>query len=545
MTLRGITLVARTELRRSWRTLTHSARGAVLIGGGLLFGLFYAVVAGGGGFFLASEIASPDAADFARTAFAAGPAGVTGVVAFVVLQRSVKKTGEPDGLNGLLTATDHPTVALGVVLAEFGRVVASIGVIVVAGAIGIAVGVASTRATLLAGVVAGTTAAVIVTVSIVAMLVATVTWAYAVGLGVRYVLARSAFVSRHRSILGIATTVVVLGGWIAITNTSAGQAVMTDLVTSTPFGWWADLVGVAVAGLPATPIHALLAAITVVGLGVTGPMVVVAISDRLWYVDPVQTEASATASRWTDRLLPGVLPTASAAVARKSWLRARRAPFTVQFAIFPYFFLIYQIQPAFASDPVPPTLAISAGLATAVAAGAAFSLNPIGGEGPVMPVVLLAAPSGWAFVTGLALAGALPGTVFALALVTVLGVALQTAPVVHVTGGALAVAGAAGLPAIATGIGTAVPKFETNEISGSEVVVPSGWAFGGYLLASAIALGPGVVGVYGSGLLADYTGVAAPLFAIGGLVCSLGVIVTFAIGSLWIGARRFEGYHLD
>ncbi|AWB27262.1 hypothetical protein [Halococcoides cellulosivorans] len=544
MTRHGIALVALTELRRSWRQLRDSARGVLLIVGGLLFGLFYGLIAGGGGFFLAANLAGPDPSEFGQIAFAAAPAGLVGFIAFVVFQRAIKKTGEPDGLDGLLTATDHRTVTLGVVLAETGRVIASLGVIGLAGAIGVGAGVASTRPSIAGAVVSGLLAASAVGLSVLALTIATVAWAYALGQAARYVLARSRFVSRHRSILGIATTLVGLTLWIGFINAPGGQSQAAALAAQTPLGWWPDLVGLVVPGLPADPLRGLVGA-GVLGVAMlTGPLATVEATGRTWYLDSVQIEASASSARWTDWLLPSVLPPSGAAVARKSWLRALRSPFIVQFAIFPYFFLIYQITPAFAGDPIPPTLAVSAGLATAVGAGAAFSLNPLGGEGDVLPVVLIAAPSGTAFVTGLALAGALPGVVLTVIFVGVLGIALGTAPLVLATGGALAVASALALPAIATGIGAYLPKFETNEVSGTEVVVPSGWAFAGYLLVAGVVLAPGLVGTYAAGPLADLIGVSVTPVAITGLVASITLLAVCGVASLAVAARRFERYTL-
>ncbi|MFW6436242.1 MAG: hypothetical protein ACOCYZ_01250 [Halococcoides sp.] len=544
MSRHGIALVARTELRRSWRQMRDSTRGMLLLVGAPLFGLFYGLIAGGGGFVVASNLAGPEPSEIGQMAFGAAPAGLAGFVAFMVVQRAIKKTGEPDGLDGLLTATDHRTVTLGVVLAEMGRVIGSLGVIGVAGAIGVGAGVASTRPTIAGAVLSGVLAAIAVGLTLLALALATVAWAYALGQGVRYVLARSRFVTQHRSSLGIATTLVGLTLWFGFLNAPGGQSRAAELAARTPLGWWPDLVGLVVPGLPADPLRGLVAAGIVLTAMLTGPLAAVRTTGRTWYLDSVQITANASSARWTDWLLPSVLPPAGAAVARKSWLRALRSPFTVQFAIFPYFFLIYQITPVFSGDPIPATLAVSAGLATAIGAGAAFSLNPLGGEGEVLPVVLIAAPSGRAFVTGLALAGALPGVVLTIVLVALLGVALGTGPHVLATGGTLAVASAIALPAIATGIGASLPKFETNEVSGTEVVVPSGWAFAGYLVVAGVALAPGLVGAYGAPIVADLIGISRPPVAIGGLVASIVLLGVCGTASLAIAARRFERYTL-
>jgi len=142
-----------------------------------------------------------------------------------------------------------------------------------------------------------------------------------------------------------------------------------------------------------------------------------ALAERVWYLDRVQPDHAfdPRATTLSDWLLAGRVLARRASSHRRAG-GAPAAPFTVQFAIFPFFLLVLQVQVAIIERTVPPSLPVLAALASGTAGGAAFSLNPLGGEGEVLPATLTSTVSGTQFVAGLTLAGGLPAAILAVAL---------------------------------------------------------------------------------------------------------------------------------
>ncbi|MFC6975438.1 hypothetical protein ACFQL1_13515 [Halomicroarcula sp. GCM10025709] len=533
-TARRVGLVARTELRRTWRNLRESTRGILLLllgGAGLAV---YSLVGAGGAFFVGRAMVGGEF-DAARLAMTGLTVGLFGLVAFSTGQHAVKRTAEPDALDGLLTTAPAADILGGVLVAELLRVLAALAVPLLALTGGLAVGTGSVAV------------AVVVPAVLFPLLVLGTVVGLGVGLLVKLLVGQVAFVARHRGSVGTVASLVLACGWVLVWTTQSAQAAALEAVTASPLSWLADVLLLAVPGVDADP----LAAATAVGVLLASVPVGVAallwLAERVWYADPIQPdhEFDSDDRRLSDRLLSGWVPRATRVVAQKSWLRARRAPITVQFALVPVFLLVFQLQTVIFDGTVPPTLPLAAGLASGATAGAAFTLNPLGGEEGVLPLTLTANVSGRAFVGGLVLAGALPGLVGVAVSVVGFGVAAGVSPL------AVAVALTAGLlvtvsaPAIAAGAGVVFPKFESSSVRGREVVVPSTWAFALYAAALVVAVAP-VSGAYLAVVGTPFPVAVAPAVTlVGGLLGTAVLAGGGALAGFYYAGNRVATYRLD
>ncbi|GGO00807.1 hypothetical protein [Haloarcula pellucida] len=527
-------LVTRIELRRTLRSLLDSARGILVLAGVGLFVPAYSLGIGAIAFFGGGALTELPTADV-RTAVVAVLLGLLTLVTFVEVQRSAKQIGEPDGLDGLLTTLPYTDVLAGVVGAELARALAVLGAPVLALAVGLSAGTGF----VLVGPVVLVTTLLVVTLGLLL--------GYAGGLTVKLVAARSAFVARHRASIGSAASLLLTVGWLAVWSAQSGQLAILRALTDSPLLWLADVVLVAVPGTTADPL-----AVVVGGVALVGSLPVTAVgcrwlAERVWYVDPVQPDHEFDPDERTlsDRLLAGRVPSATRVVAQKSWLRARRAPFTVQFAVVPVFLLLVsQGQFLLRGRGAPTTLPLTVGVATAAAFGAAFTLNPLGGEEGVLPLTLTTAVSGRAFVAGLVLAGVLPGLVVAPLVVVGLGAAVETPSLPLLAALATALVATVAAPAIAAGCGVVFPKFEPSSVHGRDVTVPSSFAFGGYFLVFGAVVAPASAAVLLSIGLPFPVPVETPALLAGGLAATavLGGLATVA-GFLY-AANRVATYRL-
>jgi len=169
---------------------------------------------------------------------------------------------------------------------------------------------------------------------------------------------------------------------------------------------------------------ALQAVAVVVGSAVVSGLAVLAsvrVSERRWYDDGVDARARETDSVSGGRL-DGLLGRRTAWVARKSWLRARRAPIKLLYVAYPIFVLVTPIQASVEAGRVTSLLPTTIALYGAWLTGALFTLNPLGDEGAVLPVSAITGVTGREFVGGLVTASALLGGPITLVLTAVLAV---------------------------------------------------------------------------------------------------------------------------
>jgi hypothetical protein len=528
--LRRTTLVARTELRRRLRALRDRPRQLVALAvAGLFFGLFGLVVLGGA-FFAGRAVAGggvPEGAASSVAAFAVG------IPALTVLFRTVQNLPRPDGADTLLTAAPTRDVVAGLLLAElasgpglFALPFVVAGLLFAAGA-GSVVGAVLVPATALTALVVGAVAG------------------FAGGLGVLLIVSRSRFLQRYKTWFGVVALLAYFG---VVFGGSADSAIgpVLRVLGGSPVGWYADLalVGTAPGAEPLLAGGAVLASVAVLagGLGLS-----IRFAGRLWFESPARPAERTASDSAMDRSVGVRLPVSrpTRRIARKSWLRARRAPLKLIYAVYPIFVLYAPVAQAVSSGSVPGYLPAALALYVAWAVGAAFTLNPLGDEGSVLPVTLTTPVSGRQFVAGHALPGVAVGTPLSLLAVGVAAAFAGPSPTAAVAVASLAVVLPASAIGLAVGVGTLFPKFETSKISRSrEAVVPSLLAFGGYSLVLTVLALPGLLGSAGglAGLLADVLGTTAAVVTATGVATTVVLAVVAGGVGAWYAIREFESY---
>lgn len=523
-------LIVRTELRRRLRALGGAQLAATAVAGALL--LLPAGGSVGVAYFAGREVAAGSLDPTATARLVAGLLPV-GVAAFTAV-RAVQTTGVPAHGDGLLLAASHREVVLGLLGAELALVLG------VAGLPALGVGVAF-------GAGAGSPAsAVLVAGALLALLVGGVVAGYALGLAARNAIARSELLARYKTVIGVALFALYFLAVARGEESAAAFGGIASAAGGTPLGWFADLGLVVVAG-SADPTRAAGAALlAVVGIPL-GTAACSRLAGALWYLQPVEPAGDATAdSRMTGGLLG--LPRPMVRVARKSWLRAWRSPLRLVYVLYPLFAFVTPLVEVVETGTVPGSLPPLVALYGAWSVGSSFTLNPLGDEGPVLPVTATSPVGGWTFVGGLCLAGVAVGAPVVVPLTVVAGLLAGAGPVVL----AGLVALAALLPAIAAGIATGpgmvFPRREPAQVfRGRQAVVPSVYAFLAYSLALVVLALPGLVaGVpLAREALVGATGLEPGLVVAGGTGATLVFGGLAAAGSLRYAAGRFDGYTMD
>ena len=523
-------LIVRTELRRRLRGLGGAQLAATAVAG------LFLLIPGAGSvavaYFAGQEVAAGSLDPTATARLVAGLVPV-GAAAFTAI-RAVQTTGVPTHGDGLLLAASHREVVLGLLGTELALVVG------VTGLPALGVGVAF-------GAGAGSPAsAVLVAGALLALLVGGVVGGYALGLAARITIARSELLARYKTVIG-----VVLFGLYFLTiargeESAAAFGGIAGAAGGTPLGWFADLGLVAVAGSadPTLAAGAALLAAAGIPLGIAACS---RLAGALWYSQPVEPVGDATAdSRMTGGLLG--LPRPMVRVARKSWLRAWRSPLRLIYVLYPLFAFVTPLVEVVETGTVPGSLPPLVALYGAWSVGAAFTLNPLGDEGPVLPVTATSPVGGWTFVGGLCLAGVAVGTPVVVPLAVVSGLVAGAGPAVL----AGLVALAALLPVVATGIATApgmvFPRREPAQVfRGRQAVVPSVYAFLAYSLALVVVALPGLVaGIpLAREALVGVTGLDPGVVVAGGTGATLLVGGLAAAASLRYAAGRFDGFTVD
>lgn len=530
MTGRHAVLIARTELRRRLRVLTSRGIQLLALGVGLLFGAIPLLGSIAVAYFFGQGVAAGE-----LTTPVAGArlvaAGVPVVVALLTALRAVQSTAVPVHPDGLLTTVPHRDAVAGLLLTELLVTLAVAGVPLV----GVPVAFALGSGMLLA--------APLLFVALLAVLVLGVVGGFALGLLVRNAVARSEALARYKTAIA---AVLFVAYFVVVTNQRAMAALgpLLGVAGATPLGWFADL-GFYGSTPEAIPLRAAGAAAIAL---VATPLLAAACSRLaawLWYAQPVQPETEDEESTGLGTI--SFLPRRMARIARKSWLRARRGPIRLLYVVYPLFLLVAPIQDALVAGEVPTALPPLLVFYGAWATGAAFTLNPIGDEGPVLPVTLTTPVDGRTFMGGLCLAGAVVGVPLTVAAAGATGAlsALGPSGLLAVVVGALVLPLAA--TALATGIGTLFPRMEAVRVSRNrEAIVPSLFAFGVYSLSLVIAGVPIVVAgtpfvreVVGSAL-----GLGDTMVVVAGVALTT-VLAAVAGGvSLRYAIREFETYYL-
>jgi len=470
--------------------------------------------------------------------------GVFGLPVFIAATRALNQIGTPEDTDGMLTTVGHRTFATGLLLTD---VLLFVGV----------TGLPLLAATIAFGVGSGSLLSIpLLFLTALILLILGLEIGYAVGFGVNALFIRVPQIGQYRTPLSMA----LFGVYFLVVFTDnlnwIGLA-FGELLAQTPVAWYADL-----ALLPAvdgaSPLYAGVAAVLTVPLVLACNSAVTRLAGLYWYADPVgasaddSESASVLGDAGTESRLSGLLPHsvlgplfagAAGSVTRKSWLRARRAPIKLIYVVYPLLFFSGVFISGFEGGGVSALLPVSIALYLAWATGAAFTLNPLGDEGAVLPVTVTTPVSGAAIVRGLVTAGSVIGVPLTMGLVLLTGLLSPLGPVaVGVTtllSGVLCI----GAAMVGAGIGTAFPKYETAQVWQShEAVVPSLVAFALYSLSVILLWLPGGIGLLLSESFASPGGLSASAVAVlaGGI--SMAVITVAGWLSVRYAARTFESY---
>jgi len=526
--------VARTDLRRRWRAVRANVTQLLSLGVVCLFLLPGAVgiVAGayfGGSALVSGELSTP--VEVVREI-------AVGIWAFAAVFggfRGYSSLLDPDCRDGLLTTVSHGQLLAGLLLAE--AVVFGIPLTLVATGVGVAFAAGS-----------GLVLAAPAVLTAISLLVPT---GFAAGLGVVLVFknggVRSRLLSRLRTAVFVVLFVVYMG--VVVTN-SYGRLLdpLSALLTPTPIGWLGELALVPTAAGGSTLLAGSAVAIAIAGVAISGP-VLSRLTAWLWYADglePSEMEAASTTAGGPR--LSRLLPQPMAGVVAVDWARARRAPISLSYAVYPLFVLstpiIETLQTGTVGSGFPLVMAVCGVWIT----GALFTLNVVGNEGSVLPSTLLAPDPGRAIVAGHIAAGALVGLPATGVAVAVLGI-LSPQPgwaVATLTLGSLLLVVAAA--AIATGIGAALPRYEAVSVSRSrKAIVPSTFAFVVYSLVIGLVSLPLVVGH--SQLAAEFitstVGLPRIGLALAGIAVSTVLAAAFGLVSVLYARRRVDRFQFD
>ncbi|WP_276260059.1 hypothetical protein [Haloglomus litoreum] len=488
--------VGLVEWRRSVRATRADGARLAIYGFGALFGLLALSL---GVYLLVSVVE-----DFSGLGVGDGARGNLALfwlfLTFIVGQRAISLYDRVDAEALVLTTVSARTAAVGLVVAETLRALTLVAVPVL----------------VLTGAFVYATGALVPLVAVPFAITCFLATAVAVGVTLGWtaalIIAQVPFVARHKTVLGGVLVVGFFGGYMAFQLSSIGIPVDVAVLAALPPGWVADLL---VAGSPVGWSFARAAAVAVGGpLAVAGlGAVATRVATAYWYTDPVDptddgetgaaagdvpaagnadptaggVEAAAgsdavASSGARDALAAAIAPLSVPAVgsrparrvAQLALVRTRRQPARLSFLLAPLFIVgSTLLSYAGASGGVGLGLApVVLALALAWLSGAAFGLNPLGDEAPVLPATLLSTVGGRRFVRGLCLPGLLVGVPLA-TLVTAAGVVAAGHDPLDAVG---LVALAAGLSlaavGLAPGVGTRFPRLDAVTVGRSREVIP-------------------------------------------------------------------------
>jgi hypothetical protein len=545
-------LIARTEVRRSFRTFTDNRTRLALTALSAI--VLAAVVAGGAyGVYLAGRaVRDGGLAEFDVLPALRGIVGLAWVgVTALVAARAVAQRGEVDEPEGLLTTVPTRDALGGMLLSELAFVLLW----------GLpAVWVLTAGFSYGAGTLGPFLATLPVAVALAALAVAV---GYGVGLLIRQLVTRYEFLARHRQALFalafLGYFALVFSGGLNVLGST-----LFDPLSRTPVGWLADLLLVGTPGVD--PSLARAAAAPVLVLAAVAPAFVgtLRIASVHWFADPATSSAEpedkdgATGGRFSapDLALPmpSSLSRPTRAVATAAWRRAVRAPIKLAYVAYPLFGVVPIAQIAVEQGQVPAELPYVLVVYGGWAAGVLVTLNVFGDQGSVLPSTLTAPVSGRQFVAGHVLVGAgvaVPLTVvLTLATGLVSPLSLSRVATLTVAGAALATA----TPLLATGIGAVFPRQGAVRVVGNRTaVMPSKRAFLTYTAAIAAAVVAGGLAVEATlrqfvagvlPLLHSALAVSPETLQTAGTV-ALVVLLASPFASVAYAARRFESYTLD
>lgn len=528
-------LIARTELRRRWRTMQDNTTQLVALAFGLLLFLPFSL---GGlvGAYAAGELVAgreiEQIVEWSRMGF---------VYAWIVITafggyRAYAVALRPDNLDGLLTTVSHRDVIGGLVLTELSLWSALV----------LTVGSAATVAFAIGAGAPFTVPVVLLTLCLV--LLTGLPTGFLLALGVRNAGVRSVLLSRLRTLFVVLLSI----GYFALIITNSFASVLEPLyrlLAPTPIAWFGDLaaVGLGVGASPLRAIGSVVLSAVFVAVAVTA---LFRLSESLWYADGVhvthEVDRSPTAStRFTE--LSSVLSRPALGVVTADWKRARRSPLSLSFALYPLIFLVDPLVTAVQTGEVGTGLPLWVLVCGTWVTGSLFALNVLGHEGAALPVTLLSDAPERSLLVGHVVSGAFPMVPVTVAATIITGVLSPYSPLIVASLSVSALVLSVGSGAIATGVGVAFPRFEAVTVSRStKAIVPSAFAFAFYSLGilgvalPAVAAHSDIVGH----ALASLIGVDRFLIGIIGTLVS--AILACVVGAVSVSKARngIREYHL-
>ena len=549
--------LARIDVTRMVRKHTDRDGGLGTLVSTVVFALLLAVATVGGGYLafrLGGSVAA-DAVPVPANAIGAlrGLAAVVGLVlTVIVVVRAVGQRGTLSNAEGVLTIVPTREAVVGLLVAEYAYVLLWLGGPTLGVGVGFAAGL---------GVV---WPALAVPVGVAALAVPVVAVGYPLGLGIRHVVTRFAFVARHKGALIVAMFL----GYIALVVTgSLNRAVVAlfEPLQQSPTGWYADLLILGVPGVGATPLRAAGAVGVTAVLAVGGTVAGTRLADAHWFSDPAlagerdeggeRVTAAGSATPGLDRRLGPYLGVPTAALVVLAWRQAVRAPLKLLYAAYPLLFVVGWIGDIIQTGRVPPALAVGTVVFVTWAAGVIFTLNPLGDQGAGLPTTLLSRVDGRQFVHAhlvASLAVAVPAGVVLTAGAVLLSPLESTTRLLLVaaTPPLMVVASA-----LSVGLGMAFPRFQTVSVTRSvKTVIPSVLAFLLFTLHLLATTASAAV-VYDEpirGLAASVLGWLLPaslrvdpgtLYGVAAV--ALAVLVVFPVVSYRYAIRRFDRYTME
>jgi hypothetical protein len=523
------------ELRRRWRTIRGNTAQLLAIAFAGLFTMPVIAITLFGLYIFGAGISSGDIGtpvEFIRRGLVYAWLSVGAFGGY----RAYATALRPDRLDGLLTTVSHREVLGGLLFAEALLWGVPVGLFVGLGTLVFAVGVGS----LIAAPVAFAT--VFITVS------TAVTSGFILALLIRNLGVRSKLLTRLRTLL-LALLGVVYFGVIFTQSFDTVLEPVYWVLAPTPVSWYGDLL--LLGTIPGVSVVRALGSVLASGVFLLGSGKALSrLAELLWYADGVTVDhgTTATTSTTSPSRFDGVLSRPVSGVVLTDWKRARRAPITLSFVLYPLIILVNPIITTIQTGTVGSSLPLLITFCGAWVTGALFTLNVLGNEGAVLPATLLGKDPGRSLVRGHIVASVLVGVPLTVVATVLLGI---TSPrsilsVITLTITALILAACAG--PLATGIGTIFPRFEEVSVSRStKAIVPSLLAFTAYSISLVFIALPALFShstIIGHAI-ASWLGISQLLLSATGTVVTVIIAVPAAAISSYYATHSVETFHFD
>ncbi|KZN24838.1 hypothetical protein A4G99_10980 [Haladaptatus sp. R4] len=334
--------------------------------------------------------------------------------AFIFAVRAFGKTHRVDRIDLLLTTVPPRVVVGGLLIAEFVRVGTSILVPLFLMAVGFSYGSGDivTLFTMVSGGLLAIVSALFV--------------GYAAGICGAIFVTRSEIVARHRTGISVLLLAIMVPTALALQLFGHAGARsldgLTPVVRYVPIGWYADIV------FSGTPLAVSTGHVVggVVGTFVLVPLLTFSIEQLAtihWYGERIQPpsetkrddervdpdfDALSAALGAVALLFPAGISYPTERVSKKTLLRALRRPSKLSHLALPIGITAVMVA-TIPHETLRNELPVITALMGSWTAGAAFTLNPLGDEGPMLPLTLSSSLTGEQFVSGLLLPGVLIG----------------------------------------------------------------------------------------------------------------------------------------